>query len=372
MNATSAEVPCFHGGAFFAGIGERFKTLDRSRSIINADVLDAWFPPAPGVITAVQEYLPWLLRTSPPVNADGLLEAIAEARAVSKKCLVPGAGSSDLIFRAFTHWLTPKSRVLILDPIYSEYPHILEKAIGCCVERLTLRRDENYQINLPALRQALRTGFDLVVLVNPNSPTGQFVSREALCDVLDDVPQKTLIWVDEAYIDYVAASESIERFATTSTNIVVCKSMSKVYALSGARVAYLCGAPELLRSIRAITPPWVVGLVGQLAAVKALEDADYYRERYLETHRLREVMASALSELGWGVLAGRANFLLAHLPDDGPSADSIIQECIRRDLYLRNVANMGQQLGTHTIRIAVKDERTYPKMLKILEQVIKP
>src|SRR5439155_7199861 len=101
---------CFHGGAFFASIGERFETLDRSREIINADVLDAWFPPAPSVLTALEEHLPWLLRTSPPTSCKGLIETIAEVRGVAPHTILPGAGSSDLIFRALRHWLTPRSK----------------------------------------------------------------------------------------------------------------------------------------------------------------------------------------------------------------------------------------------------------------------
>jgi hypothetical protein len=55
---------CFHGGAFFETLGEEFQDLDRRHSVINADVLDAWFPPAPSVITALNDRLAWLLKTS--------------------------------------------------------------------------------------------------------------------------------------------------------------------------------------------------------------------------------------------------------------------------------------------------------------------
>src|SRR5262249_9846523 len=84
---------CFHGGAFFSAVGTRFESLERNREIINADVLDAWFPPAPGVLTALQQYLPWLLRTSPPTACEGLIEAIAQARGVNHDNVLLGAGS---------------------------------------------------------------------------------------------------------------------------------------------------------------------------------------------------------------------------------------------------------------------------------------
>ncbi|PYJ02592.1 MAG: hypothetical protein DME25_15645 [Verrucomicrobia bacterium] len=146
---------CFHGGAFFQAIGAEFDSLERSRDIINADVLDAWFPPSPKVVAALQEYLPWLLRTSPPTGCEGLIETIAQVRGVAPQNLLPGAGSSDLIFRALRHWLTPASHALILDPTYGEYAHVLERVIGCTVDRLTLRRKNQYSVDLERLEAAL-------------------------------------------------------------------------------------------------------------------------------------------------------------------------------------------------------------------------
>jgi histidinol-phosphate/aromatic aminotransferase/cobyric acid decarboxylase-like protein len=84
-------------------------------------VLDAWFPPSPKVLAALTDYLPWLLRTSPPTGCEGLIETIAEVRGIRRENILPGAGSSDLIFRALRQWITPTSHALILDPTYSEY-----------------------------------------------------------------------------------------------------------------------------------------------------------------------------------------------------------------------------------------------------------
>src|SRR6266540_1146026 len=357
---------CFHGGAFFAAIGETFDHLERAGSIINADVLDAWFPPAPGVVAALREHLPWLLRTSPPTACGGLIETIAAARGVQPENILPGAGSSDLIFRTLRHWLTPRSHALILDPTYGEYAHVLERVVGCTVDRLTLRRGEGYSVDLARLEAAFTDNYDLVVLVNPNSPTGRHIPRRELEPVLRRVPQRTRVWVDETYIEYAGPGESLESFAARSENIVVCKSMSKVYALSGARAAYLCTGPHQLEALRAITPPWVVSLPAQVGAVRALQDLDYYRARWTETAGLREELASGLAELGWDVLPGIANFLLCHLPDDGPDAATLVRRCRERDLFVRDAALMGADIGGRTVRIAVKDRETNGRMLRIL------
>src|SRR5205085_1818420 len=266
---------------------DTFESLDRNKSIINADVLDAWFPPSPKVLAALDDHLPWLLRTSPPLGAEGLVRTIGRVRGVDARCILPGAGSSDLIYLALREWLNRDSRVLILEPTYGEYAHVAEKVIRCRVDRLILSRRRQYDVDFPRLAECARLDYDLIVLVNPNSPTGRHVPRSELESFLRTVPDRTLVWIDETYIDYLGAGESLERFATTRENIVICKSMSKVYALSGVRSAYLCASPHLLERLRSITPPWSASLPAQVAAVAALQDESYYAARYRETDALR-------------------------------------------------------------------------------------
>ena len=370
---SSTSQACYHGGAFFDAIGAEFNHLDRRHDIIAADVLDAWFPPSPKVIAALREDLPWLLRTSPPTQCEGMVRVIARARGVVPENILPGAGSSDLIFLAFRHWLKPSARVLILDPTYGEYAHVLEQVIGCHVERLELSREDDYRVDPGKLAEKLRCGYDLVVLVNPNSPTGQHIRHLDLAALLQEVHPATLVWVDETYIEYAGSGQSLETFAARSANVVVCKSMSKVYALSGVRAAYLCGPEQLMAGLRRITPPWAVSLPAQVAAAAALQDLDYYATRYAETHALRAQLARDLSRYdGWDILPGVANFVLCHLPDEGPSAAALVAECRQHNLFIRDADAMGGMFCGRAVRIAVKDAATNQRMLETLAVATQP
>jgi histidinol-phosphate/aromatic aminotransferase/cobyric acid decarboxylase-like protein len=260
--------------------------------------------------------------------------------------------------------------VLLLDPTYGEYAHVLEKVIGCRVERLTLRREHGYEIPVSALEHALSLPYDLVVLVNPNSPTGRHLPAKTMVSLLANIRPTTRVWIDETYVDFVDSAESLEQFAARSPNIIVCKSMSKAYALSGARVAYLCASPQQLEELRAFTPPWAVSLVAQVAAVRALESPDYYASRWRETARLRTGLADEIGKLGWEVIPGLANFLLCHLPESGPEARQIAAKCRARGLFVRDAAGMGAGIGNHAIRLAVKDAETNRRMLAILDSVV--
>lgn len=369
MNIPSKK--CYHGGAFFKAIGEKFDTLEIRQTIINADVLDAWFEPSPLVIKALSDHLPWLLKTSPPTDCSGMVEVIAEKRGVKTENILVGAGSSSLIFLAFLNWLDSQVKVLILDPMYGEYSHVLDNILRCKVDRIFLNQNNHYKVNLNELESRLSNNYDLIVLVNPNSPTGQYIQKEELAQFLIKVPPETRVWVDETYIEYVGSNQSLEQLAAQSENIIVCKSMSKVYALSGVRAAYLCSAKHQLDTLRLLTPPWAVSLPGQIAAITALQDRDYYQQRYEETHQLREEFIQALNPIkAMTILPSVANFILCHLNDELPDASTVVRKCRTQGLYIRDVSNMSQCFNSNMIRIAIKDRETNQSMVTILNQVL--
>ena len=362
---------CFHGGAFFEGIGVEFNNLDEKDNIISADVLDAWFPPAPKIQEVIHSYLPWIIKTSPPTNSEGYIKTISEHRTLNRESILPGAGSSDLIFRIFNQWLRPSSKVLILDPTYGEYSHILNKIIKCKVERLELKREEGYNINIDKLREKLNQKFDLFVWVNPNSPTGLHINKNEVERLLLNNKGCERIWIDETYVEYAGREQTLERFAEKSNNVFVCKSMSKVYALSGLRAAYLCANPKNIRPLKRITPPWVISLPAQIAATYALKQEDYYIKKYQETHELRDKLELQLKQIGIDeIIPGIANFIMFHVGNDKYSAARIVNECKQKKLYLRDLSGMGTSFEDDAIRMAVKDLNTNNKMIAILRECL--
>lgn len=361
--------PCFHGGAFFEAIGEELDDLGRRHEIINADVLDAWFPPAPEVLQALRRDLAWIARTSPPTHADGLVRSIAGARGVEPASVLPGGGSSPLIFLALREWLRPSSRVLLVEPMYGEYGHVVEEVVGCRVERLVLRREEGYRLDPDRLGRRLAEGFDLFLWVNPNSPTGRHVPRDEAERILRQAPDRTRIWIDETYVDYAGPEHSLEDVAARSRATVVCKSLSKAYALSGLRAGYLCGPPPLIESLRSLSPPWSVSLAAQVAAVRALGSLEYYKARWRETRTLRAELVEGLRALGVEeIVPGVANFVLFHPSPAAPSTGSIIESCRRAKLFVREIRPRREEGSAEApaLRIAVKDRETNRRMLEIL------
>lgn len=360
----------YHGGAFFEAVGPRFDALDAKDEVISADVLDAWFDPAPEVAETIIQHIEWSLKTSPPTHAEGVLAALSESRALPEAHFVPGAGSSDLMFRAIRLWVTPRSRVLLLDPTYGEYGHILENVIGCTPHRFTLTKENGYAIDLAALASEFASGHDWIFLVNPNSPTGSVLGHADLVSLLDVMHPGTHLWLDETYVDYVDPAMTLEPCAAAHERVVVCKSLSKCYALSGLRAAYLCGSTTLMSQVRQVTPPWVLGLPTQIAVIGALRNPRYYEAQWSLTRMLREQLSAMLEVIGIDTLGSQANFLLCTLRGNAITARRLIELCRRKKLFLRSLENFGSRIDAHTFRIAVKDPDTNRRMVEILAEAL--
>ncbi len=351
---------CEHGGSSFAAIGTDMRTLDRRKRVVAADVLDAWFAPAPGVRAILTEDPDWMSRTSPPTDAHGLIAEVSAARDLPVDSIAVGAGSSDLIFRAFTHWLTPASRVLLVDPGYGEYAHVTGRVVGCRVDRFVVRRSDGWRIDTDRLAASVAANaYDLVVVVNPNNPTGRHLAAadlRAAIEATRTTAAATRWWIDEAYIGYVDLAESLAPWAAAEPGVAVCTSLSKMYALSGLRAAFITAEPRTAADLRRLMPPWQVGLPAQLAAVAALRDPEHYRAAWARTHELRREMVRDLGALGVGeVEESVANFLTLTLPAGGPSAAEFVRSCRAQGVHLRDLSALSPQYEGRTVRVAVRD-----------------
>ncbi|MBV9181898.1 MAG: aminotransferase class I/II-fold pyridoxal phosphate-dependent enzyme [Acidobacteria bacterium] len=361
---------CDHGGAFWDTLGADFKNLGRSQQIVNADVLDAWFDPAPAVLSAIANHLALLVRTSPPTHAAGLVRAISRARAIPSPSILPAAGSSALMAIAFQSWFSPRSRVLLLEPMYGEYRHLLQNVTKCKVDSVVARAENGFRVDLSEVEDRLSEGYDAVVIVNPNSPTGTLVSPASLSELISRF-SSTRFWVDETYVEFCGSQYSLENYASVSSNAFVCKSMSKVYALSGLRAAYLVGPAAEIAALSRLVPPWAVSLPAQVAAVAALAEPDYYAAQYRATAELRDQLASELrTQCGITAFPSVTNWVLCTLPQTAPPADEVVRRAREQNLFIRSGAGIHVSLGPHTLRIAVKSEVMNEKIVSILRQVL--
>lgn len=241
-----------------------------------------------------------------------------------------GAGSSDLIFRAFGRRLTPQSRVLLTDPCYGEYAHVTERVIGCRVDRLPLRREDGWRIDPDRLSAAVHSGrYDLVVVVNPNNPTGRHAPASGLRALIAAAPDRTHWWIDEAYLGYVGLDESLAGLAATDPRVTVCTSLSKMYALSGMRAAYVVAEPATAEELRRWTPPWTTSTAGTPRTLSPLSPAK----------RWSGTLAGAAAGLGvLAVLSALSLPMAVAVVVGGPAGD-LLESTIKRGAQVKDAGH---------------------------------
>lgn len=355
----------FHGGAFFGAIGESLRSLERAEEVISADVLDAWYDPSPRVIEAIQANLPWLIKTSPPTHGEGLREVIAEVRGLKAANILLGAGTSSLMFLAFPKLIGLGDQVLVFDPSYGEYTHLVENVVGGELVRFELPLD-TFDPDIDELIDQAH-GVKLVVIVNPNSPTGRGLAKSDLEHVVRSCPG-TMFWVDETYVDFVEDG-SVEQLVATTTNLIVSKSMSKFYGLSGLRVGYLVAPANLVNEWERFSPPWSVGLLGQLGAIEALLDLEYYNSKIGETTELRRQLSTGLEGLGFEVIESAANFVFARL--SGGGVGELVASLAACDVFIRDANNLSPRFGDEWVRLAVKSRDQQDRILEEIARALK-
>ena len=178
-----------------------------------------------------------------------------------------------------------------------------------------------------------------------------------------------MIWVDETYIDYVAGAKSLESLTQSHEELIICKSMSKCYALSGLRVAY--AVTSKAQNLRRFIPPWAVSLPAQLGAIAALDNPDYYQQQYSNVHQNREELNLQLIDMGFTTYPSVANYILTELPKSVDySSQQFIMQCRAYDIFIRDAENMGITLDSRYVRFAVRSRAENNRVIDCLAKVL--
>ena len=341
----------------------QFTSSFEGKGVINADVLDAWFPPSPLVIERLKVYSNYWQNMSPPTCAEGLIEAISNYYSVSTSETLVGAGSSALWFLYALSNLNSESTVLLIEPGYGEYHHVCSNVVGCNVEYFSTSVDEGFMLDLEKwVDQIVERKANFAILINPNNPSGVAVSRLDLMAALNRVPESTQVLIDEAYMDFWDPDQSL-LLGPIPPNVTVISSFSKRFALSGLRVAMMRSNPSMVKKLQVRTPPWAVSMPAQIAGCAALLQPEYYKDQYSKTHEIRRALKVGLEQLGYMVIDTCANWLLFEVME----ADSMCRSLEVKGLFVRNVGKTAPSLANRWVRIAVKDERINQRILEILE-----
>lgn len=262
----------------------------------------------------------------PDPQPQALLGALAALYGVRQEQLWVGRGSDeaiDLLVRAFCR--AGQDAVLIQPPTFGMYA-VSARIQGAAVLEVPLAVD--FSLDVPALLAAMTSAVKLVFLCSPNNPSGKPVPRAAIEQVLQAVAGTALVVVDEAYIEF-SDQRSVADLLDRYEHLAVLRTLSKAWALAGARIGSLLANQEVIALIRRIMPPYPLPLPCVTVALAALSPAGQAAAHaHMATVReQRAFMRKALSRLHGvrGVLPSEANFLAVRFEGAGDVYERLLQ-----------------------------------------------
>ena len=235
-----------------------------------------------------------------------LIDAIGAHEGVPRERIVLGSGSGELLHMLALGWAN-RGTVTCAWPTFAQLMSYAEK-VGATVRRVPL--DALLRHDLSALDAATPAGTGLLYLCNPNNPTGTVVEGASLREFVRTVSARTLVVVDEAYMDLVepGATESMIDLARGDANVVILRTFSKVHGLAGLRVGYAIGRPDTmtrLRSLQMATP----NVLGIAAAAASLTDEVFVNASRAQIIADRRRVTAVCTELGMECTASQGNFV---------------------------------------------------------------
>jgi histidinol-phosphate aminotransferase len=287
-------------------------------------------PPSPRVraaLEAVYDEAHLYPPTVPPVRA-----AIAERHSVPPGSVLLGAGSTEVIDATLRAFVRAGDEVVVPTPCWPVLRTRLNALEARLVEVPLADDGESFVFDVDALLAVVTPRTKVVAVCTPNNPTGNSLELDELRRCADAGP---LLLVDAAYADFDEEHDATP-LARESDRVVVTRTFSKAYALSGLRVGYALGDADVLDHIaRLLVPGSSVSVAGLRAAHAALADEGHVRRQIERVRAERERLLTAFRRLGLRAFASRANFVAAEPASIGRTPAELTAALRERGVLIR-------------------------------------
>ena len=295
---------------------ERAARLGLAR-IARLDANESHLGPFPGALEAAREGIAQAHRY--PEHGGVLLERLAERHGIQEDSIMVGHGADALIGHLATAFLGPGAEAVMPLPSFIGYAQDVLRVGGRAVE-VPVRADGS--LDLPAMAARVTERTRLVFVCNPNNPTGGIVGRAQIEAFLEQVPERVLVVLDEAYAEYVEdpGYAGGPALASERPNVAVLRTFSKLFGLAGLRVGYLIGPPGVVTTVGRMRHWYDVSDAAHLAAVASLGDPSEVGRRVVATRLARERLVGVLAAHGLSTLPAAASFVAVRVPDAGAFA----------------------------------------------------
>lgn len=323
----------------------------------------------------------FVLERYPDPDYIELREKIAEKNNLNIENIIVGNGATEIIF-LFMKILSPK-KVLIVSPTFGEYERAIKASTlandNLEINYFELKEAENFVLNIKNLETELENNYDLLILCNPNNPTGQFLKLKKLEEILKICEQKnTKLFVDEAFVEFVEdwENESIINSKENKENLFVIRAFTKFFAIPGLRLGYgICFNNNLLKKMLEKKEPWSVNNIADLAGQTVLDDENYIQKTKEWIKDQKKYMYENLNKIeGLRAYKTEVNFILLKIEDNllekGLDVKNLRKKMLEKGILIRDASNF-IYLDKHYFRLAIKDKLNNKKVIETLTSILK-
>lgn len=291
-----------------------------------------------------------------------LRQALAKRLKVSPKQIVFGNGSDEVIVLAVRVFVNPGDEVIIADPSFLIYG-IASRIADANVKAIPLK---DFSYDLERMKKAVTDKTRIIFLGNPDNPSGKYLTQKQLEDFLSGLREDILVFIDEAYYEYVRAKDYVDSLGLLKKhkNIIVTRTFSKMYGLAGLRVGYGVASEEIIDCLNRIREPFNVNSLAQAAALACLADQPYYRTLARKIERQREVLYRGIRKLGLKYVESYTNFVLIDMRQDASGIAKALQGA---GVIVRDMSVWGLK---HFIRVTIGTEAENKRFLNALRKVL--
>ena len=312
--------------------------------------------PLPSVLAATHAALLQMHR-DPDYGSADLLRALASRFDVATDHISTGTGSVGMLQQLVQITSGPGDGVLFAWRSFEAYP-IMTAIAGATGQRVPLDADDRH--DLPAMLDAIHETTRLVMVCNPNNPTGTAVGRDALAAFVAAVPRDVLVVIDEAYTEFVDPTripDGLDLYREYE-NVAVLRTFSKAYGLAGLRVGYCIAHEAVTDAMRKVQVPFGVSTLAQVAAIASLAAEAELRDRVRTIVAERDRVVGVLTASGLHAAQTEANFVWLRL---GDRATDFTAGCDTVGLAVRPFAGEG-------VRITIGEREANDRLLAFADR----
>ena len=297
----------------------------RDMAYIKLNTNESPYPPAPSVVAAMNGDWVADLRLYSDPTAKTLREKLAALYGVEPENVFLSNGSDDILSFAFMAW--GQKGACLPDITYGFYP-VFAELHGVPYTEIPL--NEAFLIN----KEEYLDQNKLIVIANPNAPTGISLGLDAIEEILKSNPDAPVV-IDEAYVDF--GGQSCLPLIGQYGNLLVVRTFSKSRCLAGGRLGYAFGSKELIADLEKIkysTNPYNINRLTMLLGEATVDANDYYLENCQKIAETRQQTAESLEKLGFTVLPSHANFIFAK--SEAIGGEALYRELKKRGILVRH------------------------------------